>query len=58
VDVAEKRKVCLENYDLIFSILLKIFQYKHERLQGNYFSLFLILSIFDIHNIKNIKNNN
>jgi len=34
VDVTEKRKVCLENYDLIFSIFFKIFQYKHERLQA------------------------
>ncbi|ORX58457.1 hypothetical protein BCR36DRAFT_343705 [Piromyces finnis] len=35
VDVVEKRRVCIENYDLIFNIHWKIFENKHERLQAS-----------------------
>jgi len=34
VDISEKRRVCIENYDLIIDIHWKIFETKHERLQA------------------------
>jgi len=45
VDIAEKRKVCIENYNLTMSILWKIFETKHDRLQGSLLHLIILSSL-------------